>query len=82
MHSPGIFAKGAQWKHKNIGFFVFVREKLENGSFLVGRLKDEADIFERDWHLPCQYTADELLYEFEPVVFRTAWNKLLDDGLF
>jgi hypothetical protein len=79
MFGEVIFAKGANWRHKNLGHVVFIREVIGDDRFLLG-FADSNDMFERNWHLPQNYTAEELIREFDPIFPETCWTLLLEDN--
>jgi hypothetical protein len=79
MYSDNLFEKGARWRHKNLGFDIFIRQREPGDQYVVGFYVPEENMFERNFHVPGIYSKQELTFEFDPVLPWNRYRLLLED---
>lgn len=89
MQIAELFERGTEWKHRERGFLVFIRDVLEPGKFTLSFVS-KTPVFETTFEnsmdgliLYGVWTAEELLRDFDPMPMRpTRYDHIFEDDLF
>lgn len=85
MEVDQLFQPGAEWKHREREFLVFIRTVIPPDKFTLAFI-DKSEVFEASWEgahiLQGMWTAEELIRDFDPMPVRATRYDLIHDGLF